>query len=1180
MTVVDTTPPSITCAGNKTVECGSAWSFDAPSASDTCGSVTVSIVSTTTNTTGHCGNTFDATRTWKATDACNNNSATCSQTVTVVDTTGPSITCPPAKQLQCADSTAPANTGSATATDNCGGAVTITYTDAPTPANCTGKAGIARTWKATDGCNNSSTCVQQITFVDTTAPSLTCPPDKQLQCGDSTTPTNTGTATATDNCGGAVTITYTDAATPTNCTGKPGIARTWKATDGCNNSSTCVQQITFVDTTPPTITCPASMTITNSTSPVYCSYTQGGWGAPANGNNVSTILTNYFRNVYTNGFVQIGIPSGFYLKFTSAAAVINYLPVGGPPAALTANGTNVLSSSSGVFGGQILALELNVDFSDAGALQGQVSKTGDLVLNDPSSPLNGKTIRQILAIANTALGGGNVSAYGITISGLNPLIDNLNQAFDGCQADAWATAHLTPTTNPPPSTGTATATDNCDPHPVVTYSDMVTQGTCPGSSNVVRTWKATDACGNSNTCTQTISYQGHASSVCGLVFRDCNADGSPAGEAGLAGVTVMLKIPLGLAIATTTTDANGGYCFNNVAPGTYKIVVTPPANYTQTADPDGTKDNMTSVTLTNCQTLTGVNFGYTGSAPSVTLKKTGPATAVCGQTITYTFAVTNTGNTCFYGGLHVDDPMLGGRIFYQTPVSPGQGFVFTTNYVVKPTDPTNLVNTATATGHPPTGNPVTAQSTWTVKVTPCAAPPLTLTCPGGTGQVGVAYSSPVVASGGTPPYTNYSIISGSLPAGLTLNPATGAITGTPTAAGSSSFKAQVKDSKGVAATATCTSGCSSTATWDFSTPSGPLGTSQAYTVSGLTITAYGFTNASTPAALYGKNLGGDENGLGLFGEINNEIATNNYVQLDLANLIAAGAANPTMVINSVQSGEKYNIYGSSTLGSIGALLLASGTNDNTAFPMPGYPAKRFIAVRAAAANVLLGAVSFTVPGACTITIASPASCTYSVSGAVVRDCNADGILTGETGLAGVTVTLKNSGGAVVATTATDANGNYSFSNLAAGTYNVVVTPPANYTLTAPPGCANTQTVTLTNCVSKTGVSFGYAGAAPSVSFKKTGPTNALSGQTITYTFAVTNTGNTCFYGGLHVDDPMLGGRIFYQTPVSPGQGFRFTTNYVVKATDPTNLVNTATATGHPPTGSAVTATSTWTVRKQ
>ncbi|MGA3195469.1 MAG: Ig domain-containing protein, partial [Terriglobales bacterium] len=87
------------------------------------------------------------------------------------------------------------------------------------------------------------------------------------------------------------------------------------------------------------------------------------------------------------------------------------------------------------------------------------------------------------------------------------------------------------------------------------------------------------------------------------------------------------------------------------------------------------------------------------------------------------------------------------------------------------------------------------------------APP-TLTCPTATGQVGVAYSSALVAGGGVPPYT-FSITSGSLPPGLTLNPSTGAITGTPTTYGTFNFTAQVVDSRGTAAgTSTSTSNCS------------------------------------------------------------------------------------------------------------------------------------------------------------------------------------------------------------------------------------------------------------------------------------------------------------------------------------------------------------------------------------
>src|SRR5438093_2250635 len=99
-TVVDTTAPTITCVADKTVECTAAWTFDAPSFSDTCGLVTNAILSTVTNFAGHCGNTFDATRTLEATDACGNK-ARCSQIVTVVDTTAPIMSCAADKTVQC-----------------------------------------------------------------------------------------------------------------------------------------------------------------------------------------------------------------------------------------------------------------------------------------------------------------------------------------------------------------------------------------------------------------------------------------------------------------------------------------------------------------------------------------------------------------------------------------------------------------------------------------------------------------------------------------------------------------------------------------------------------------------------------------------------------------------------------------------------------------------------------------------------------------------------------------------------------------------------------------------------------------------------------------------------------------------------------------------------------------------
>ncbi|HID92515.1 MAG TPA: hypothetical protein EYP60_00330 [bacterium (Candidatus Stahlbacteria)] len=61
------------------------------------------------------------------------------------------------------------------------------------------------------------------------------------------------------------------------------------------------------------------------------------------------------------------------------------------------------------------------------------------------------------------------------------------------------------------------------------------------------------------------------------------------------------------------------------------------------------------------------------------------------------------------------------------------------------------------------------------------------------GQVDVYYSVTLTATAGTTPYT-WSIIAGSLPPGLSLNSATGVISGTPTTAGTYNFTVKVVDS--------------------------------------------------------------------------------------------------------------------------------------------------------------------------------------------------------------------------------------------------------------------------------------------------------------------------------------------------------------------------------------------------
>ena len=58
-----------------------------------------------------------------------------------------------------------------------------------------------------------------------------------------------------------------------------------------------------------------------------------------------------------------------------------------------------------------------------------------------------------------------------------------------------------------PAAVTLTATDNCDTPATVTASDSRTDGACPNTYTITRTWTATDCSGNTATATQIISVQ-------------------------------------------------------------------------------------------------------------------------------------------------------------------------------------------------------------------------------------------------------------------------------------------------------------------------------------------------------------------------------------------------------------------------------------------------------------------------------------------------------------------------------------------------------------------------------------------------------------------------------------------------------------------------------------------------
>lgn len=84
-----------------------------------------------------------------------------------------------------------------------------------------------------------------------------------------------------------------------------------------------------------------------------------------------------------------------------------------------------------------------------------------------------------------------------------------------------------------------------------------------------------------------------------------------------------------------------------------------------------------------------------------------------------------------------------------------------------------------------------------------APPALSLLCNDPpSGNAGTAYTHEMGAFGGTPPYT-FSLVSGSLPDGLTLNTSTGVISGTPTATGTFDFTVHIADDADGSETAAC-----------------------------------------------------------------------------------------------------------------------------------------------------------------------------------------------------------------------------------------------------------------------------------------------------------------------------------------------------------------------------------------
>lgn len=150
--------------------------------------------------------------------------------------------------------------------------------------------------------------------------------------------------------------------------------------------------------------------------------TQGGWGAPAHGNNPGSYMQKNFAGAFPNG-LTVGCTNTITL--TSAQAVTDYLPAGGTPAVLTKSYTNPTGLKNNL-ASQLVTLTLSVQFDlyDKN-FSGSTIALGDLVIG--SGAFKGKTIKYVLAEANKILGG-CPSAY--TAAQISDVLTSINENFD------------------------------------------------------------------------------------------------------------------------------------------------------------------------------------------------------------------------------------------------------------------------------------------------------------------------------------------------------------------------------------------------------------------------------------------------------------------------------------------------------------------------------------------------------------------------------------------------------------------------------------------------------------------------------------------------------------------------------------------------------------------------------
>ncbi len=246
MTVVDDVAPSISCPAASSFECGVASApLNPPQAQDNC------VAPTVTYSMAGDSFTLGAARqvTWKASDGTNE--ASCSTSVTMVDTLAPSLALVGAAQQQLECGASVYTEAGATASDACAGNLTsrVTIAGAVDPR----AVGVyPLTYSVADGAGHSVSAVRTVQVADTLAPALALNGASAvaLECGAGQY-TEAG-ATASDACAGDLSAKVAISGA-VNAAAVGSYPVSYSVADGAGNTASAVRTVSVNDTLPPSL---------------------------------------------------------------------------------------------------------------------------------------------------------------------------------------------------------------------------------------------------------------------------------------------------------------------------------------------------------------------------------------------------------------------------------------------------------------------------------------------------------------------------------------------------------------------------------------------------------------------------------------------------------------------------------------------------------------------------------------------------------------------------------------------------------------------------------------------------------------------------------------------------------------------------------------------------------------